>query len=142
MRTIFITLFIITLVLSCSCTNIDNWQGTNLDYKELVTRYNPVFFGEAKTLTVEINNPGGLNIVSITKMSYNGNLYLGGIRNSSGGKHTSKFHIDISQLNLGNDWMDCVYWWNDLSKKPENYNHDSIPDNVRTKITVKSSPDR
>lgn len=138
MRILLLVIFTSMLIILNACSSMEDWQGTNLDYKELEGQYKPRFFGEGKTLIVEVENIGGLNIVTITNMLYLGELYLGGIRNSSGGKVTSKFYIDVSRFNLKDDWKNHIYWWDDRhNSSPEDYNGKPIPDNARTKIIIK-----
>jgi len=56
---------------------------------------------------------------------------------SSGPQYKAKFYIDISRFDLKDDWINHVYWWDDLSKYPKDYKNTPIPNNVRTKIIIK-----
>jgi len=138
MRIIIFITSVLILINSYSCINTENLKGSNLVYQELEEQYHPMFFGDGKTLIVEIENVGGLNIRYLSKMVYQKELYLGGIRVSSGPKYKKRFYVDISQFNLKDDWENHVYWWDDqYNNTPESYNGKSIPDKVRTKITIK-----
>jgi hypothetical protein len=75
----------------------------HFDYKERV-----IFNGT--DLIVGVEQIIGLNIVDFDLKVHEGYLYLYPIRVSSGGVHAAEFRIPVRELRLKNDWIDHVYW--------------------------------
>jgi hypothetical protein len=82
----------------------------NLGYSELVGRYEARFEVEGDILTVEVLNPGGLNIVNLDAVVRDDVLYLGGRRASSGPEERRRLSLNVSPFDLGPLWYERVFW--------------------------------
>jgi len=65
------------------------------------------FSSRDQTLIIEVENPGGVKIVKVSPLVYDGDLYLQTLAISGVGP--TRFEIDVAPLDLGPDWTERVY---------------------------------
>jgi hypothetical protein len=67
-------------------------------------------FANGQTLTIEVSQMPGSNVVGFDLFAQDGALYVSPRRVHSGGGDTRKFGLDVSRFHLAADWPTHTFW--------------------------------
>src|SRR5262249_30657511 len=97
------------LIFTAACT-FEPGSGVALD--ELISRWKAQFSVHGQVLSVEVENPGGFNLASVSPLYRDGKVILSGQFISSGGRRRQVLQVDLSAIAREKGWESRIYWAN------------------------------